>query len=72
MPGSANLNIMLKTARKAGRLLSKDFRSSLQNLFASSFLLMPQRAVIKIVLKLTPSLLDKGNVSIKGKRNSMQ
>ena len=26
MPGSANLNIMLKTARKAGRSLSKDFR----------------------------------------------
>jgi len=26
MPGSANLNIMLKTARMAGRSLSKDFR----------------------------------------------
>ena len=26
MPGSPNLNIMLKTARKAGRSLSKDFR----------------------------------------------
>ena len=26
MPGSANLNIMLKAARKAGRSLSKDFR----------------------------------------------
>ena len=26
MPGSANLNIMLRTARKAGRSLSKDFR----------------------------------------------
>ena len=26
MPGSANLNIMLKTARLAGRSLSKDFR----------------------------------------------
>lgn len=26
MPGSANLNIMMKTARKAGRALAKDFR----------------------------------------------
>ena len=26
MPGSANLNIMLKTARLVGRSLSKDFR----------------------------------------------
>ena len=39
---------------------------------ASSFLLIPHRAVIKIVLKFTPSLLDKGNDSIMGKRNSMQ
>ncbi len=26
MVGSANLNIMMKTARKAGRALAKDFR----------------------------------------------
>ena len=26
MPGSANLNIMMKAARKAGRSLVKDFR----------------------------------------------
>ncbi|MEL6948402.1 MAG: inositol monophosphatase, partial [Pseudomonadota bacterium] len=26
MQGSANLNIMMKAARKAGRSLSKDFR----------------------------------------------
>lgn len=26
MPGSANLNIMIKAARKAGRSLVKDFR----------------------------------------------
>jgi myo-inositol-1(or 4)-monophosphatase len=26
MQGSANLNIMIKAARKAGRSLSKDFR----------------------------------------------
>ncbi len=34
MPGSANLNIMLKAARKAGRSLAKDFRE-VENLTAS-------------------------------------
>ena len=34
--------------------------------------IISQRAVIKIVLKFTPSLLDKGNDSIMGKRNSIQ
>ncbi|WP_338550584.1 inositol monophosphatase family protein [Roseovarius phycicola] len=35
MPGSANLNIMLKAARKAGRSLAKDFRE-VENLQVSS------------------------------------
>ncbi len=35
MPGSANLNIMLKAARKAGRSLTKDFRE-VENLQVSS------------------------------------
>ena len=35
MQGSANLNIMMKTARKAGRSLTKDFRE-VENLQSSS------------------------------------
>ena len=35
MQGSANLNLMIKTARKAGRSLVKDFRE-VENLQVSS------------------------------------
>ena len=34
MQGSANLNVMIKAARKAGRSLSKDFRE-VENLLVS-------------------------------------
>ena len=56
MPGSANLNIMLKTARLAGRSLSKDFRE-VENLQVSRKVLV----ILSVALTLLQKILFEMN-----------